>query len=74
MKTFIGQLKDADPSDFDLLAIIKADCSTDAVAKLAKINELEFYPSLVDEYQVHQLDELTNCFYNDDDADVYEEG
>ena len=63
MKTFIVQLKDDHSSDFDLLAVIEADCLSDAVMKLAEVNE--FDPGLTDEYQVHQLDELTNLFYDD---------
>ncbi|KKL04720.1 hypothetical protein LCGC14_2613230 [marine sediment metagenome] len=61
MKTFIVQLKDDDSSDFDLLAIVEADNESDAVSKLAAVNE--FDPGLTDEYQIHQLDELTSLFY-----------
>lgn len=62
MPTFIVQLKDSNLSDFDLLAIVKADSSEDAIKKLSMVNE--FDPGLTDEYQVHQLNELTNLFYD----------
>ncbi|KKM21638.1 hypothetical protein LCGC14_1633390 [marine sediment metagenome] len=63
MKTFIVQLKDTHLSDFNLLAIVEANNPLDAICKLSLVNE--FDPGLTDEYQVYQLDELTNLFYDD---------
>ncbi len=62
LKTFIVQLKDHS-SDFDLLAVVEADDLSDAIAKLATVNE--FDPGLTGMCQAHQLDKLTNSFYDE---------